>query len=122
MTGAVVLLVGLKVSGESLNLLGENGDLNFAGSRITVVTLIFVTDGGFVELHCFYLSFLVRFLVFYGHSATGKLYTPPMLHHGAKAASKERSARGRDKPPKTVAGLAHILPKLPKIHKRPMRN
>jgi hypothetical protein len=45
---------------ERFDLLGENGDLNFAGSRVTVVALIFVTDGGFVELHCFYLSFGVR--------------------------------------------------------------
>ena len=59
-TRAVVLLVGLEVGGESLDLLGENGDLNFAGSRVTFMALIFVTDGGFVELHCFYLSFGVR--------------------------------------------------------------
>jgi hypothetical protein len=58
MTRAVVLLVSLEVSGESLDLLRENSDLNFARSRVTVMALIFVTDGGFVELHCFYLSFL----------------------------------------------------------------
>jgi hypothetical protein len=45
---------------ERFDLLGENGNLNFAGSRVTVVALIFVTDGGFVELHCFFLSFGVR--------------------------------------------------------------
>jgi hypothetical protein len=58
MTRAVVLLVSLEVSGKSFNLLGENSYLNFARSGVTVMALIFVTDGGFVELHCFYLSFL----------------------------------------------------------------
>lgn len=65
MTRAVVLLVSLEVSGESFDLLRENSDLNFARSGITVMALIFVTDGGFVELHCFYLSFFGVLEVFF---------------------------------------------------------
>ena len=50
-TRAVVLLVRLEMLGEGLDLLRENRDLDFAGSRITVMTLVFVLDGGLVDLH-----------------------------------------------------------------------
>lgn len=96
MTRAVVLLVSLEVSGESLDLLRENSDLNFARSGVTVMALIFVTDGGFVELHCFYLSFLAfsKFILLLELPRPGSIIHAK-LHHGAKEPSNnEEPAAG----------------------------
>jgi hypothetical protein len=50
----MVLLVRLEVGGERLDLLRENRDLDFGGTRVAVVTLEFGLDGGLVDLHFIY--------------------------------------------------------------------
>jgi hypothetical protein len=67
---AVILFIGLEVFGERLNLTGEDGDLYFAGSRITVMTLEFVLNCGLIEFHFFVSFFLIL--------QTGKLETLPL--------------------------------------------
>ena len=49
-TGTVILLVDLEVLGEHLNLFGKNGDLNFARTGVTVVTLELLPNGCFIYL------------------------------------------------------------------------
>ena len=85
---AVILFIGLEVFGEHLNLTSEDGDLYFAGSRITVMTLEFVLDGGLVEFHFLYLSSLIL--------QTGKRSTPPKRHLAVLEPSVQTDARGRD--------------------------
>jgi hypothetical protein len=58
------------IATQSLDLTGEDGDLYFAGSRITVMTLEFVLNCGLIEFHFFVSFFLIL--------QTGKLETLPL--------------------------------------------
>ena len=88
-TAGVVLLVGLEVFGQRLDLAGENRDLHFAGSGIAVVTLEFILDGGLVEFHCFYvLSSLF--------CKPGSVHTLPKRHLVAYSLPAQTGTRGRD--------------------------
>ena len=57
--GRMVLLVGLQVLRERLDLLGEKRDLHFGRARVAVMALELGTDGGFVNLHFLLLSFVI---------------------------------------------------------------
>jgi hypothetical protein len=52
----MILLVLLEMLGESLNLLGESGDLDLGRSRIAVMTPEFTADCCFI--YHFYFPFL----------------------------------------------------------------
>ena len=86
-TRAVVLVVGLEVSGEGLDLLREDRDLDLAGTRITVVTLELVLDGGLVDVH-----FRVFFLIFCRPGSQDPALCPDTGHQ----APKPLGIRGRD--------------------------
>ena len=53
----MVLVVGLEVGGERLDFLGEDGDLDFARTRVVGVALELALDGGLVDFHVVILSF-----------------------------------------------------------------
>ena len=57
--GRMVLLVGLQVLRERLDLLGEKRDLHFGRARVAIMALELGTDGGFVNLHFLLLSFVI---------------------------------------------------------------
>jgi hypothetical protein len=49
-TGGDILLVTLEVGGESFNLLGKKGNLNLAGTCVTLVTLEGLANCNFINL------------------------------------------------------------------------